>query len=354
MWDEGIEMAKTSYALDEALESGDTGRIIELAELLSQQVKNEVSSRAEAEGWYEEYDRATSAEHWQVETTVDPYGPAAFPMKVVPAEREVIPDRALQRLRREAGFRTAADFAMAAGLPVGDYTRYERGQVDDIPPGAAWSIAKRLAGSGVQIPSWLSARTAYLNEHVDRAEDASPNLGVPTVSYDILGERYTLALYLDRYQSNDNLALAAIDISENGEGFGEQWGALTVNLPDDPVAASWCAEEGHIVFDLNNNSRALAAALVDAGIIEWSGKFTHSGFCDYPLAIITPEAMSNLRGFRETADRLLAERQEAEPQQGYEQGGNSGVSLKGEAEAMRESASQLGGGDAPSKPDPQR
>ena len=177
---------------------------------------------------------------------------------------------------------------------------------------------------------------------------------VPTVSYDILGERYTLALYLDRYQSNDNLALAAIDISENGEGFGEQWGALTVNLPDDPVAASWCAEEGHVVFDLNNNSRALAAALVDAGIIEWSGKFTHSGFCDYPLATITPEAMSNLRGFRETADRILTKRQETELQQGYEQGGDSGVSLKGEAEAMRESASQLCGGDVPSKPNPQR
>lgn len=51
MWDEGIEMARTAYALDEALESGDTGRIIELADLLSGQVKQEVSTRAEAEGW---------------------------------------------------------------------------------------------------------------------------------------------------------------------------------------------------------------------------------------------------------------------------------------------------------------
>lgn len=60
MWSEGIEMAKTAYALDDALETGDTGRIIELAELLSGQVKDEVSTRAEVGGWYEAYDKATS------------------------------------------------------------------------------------------------------------------------------------------------------------------------------------------------------------------------------------------------------------------------------------------------------
>lgn len=61
MWKEGIEMAKTAYALEEAIESGDTGRIIELGELLAREVKDEVGSQAEAGGWYEEYDRATSA-----------------------------------------------------------------------------------------------------------------------------------------------------------------------------------------------------------------------------------------------------------------------------------------------------
>ena len=71
--------AKTAYALDEALANGDTGRIIELAELLSHQVKDEVSGHAEAEGWYEEYDRATIAEHWKVETTVDPMAPPPSP-----------------------------------------------------------------------------------------------------------------------------------------------------------------------------------------------------------------------------------------------------------------------------------
>lgn len=71
MWNEGIELAKTACALDEALESGDSGRIIELAELLSTQVKDEVSSQAELGGWYEEYDKATSHEDWDVETVVD-------------------------------------------------------------------------------------------------------------------------------------------------------------------------------------------------------------------------------------------------------------------------------------------
>lgn len=173
MWNEGIEMARTAYALDEALESGDTGRIIELADLLSGQVKQEVSTRAEAEGWYEEYDRATSHEHWKVDTTVDPYGPVAFPMRAVPASTEnrrgllepvygsgiydEIEDRALQRLRRQAGFRTAADFANAANIPVKDYQRYERGAADAIPPQVAGTIARQLTSSGVTVPEWLSA-----------------------------------------------------------------------------------------------------------------------------------------------------------------------------------------------------
>ena len=173
MWDEGIEMARTAHALDEALESGDVGRIAELANLLSGQVKQEVSSRAEAEGWYEEYDHATSHEHWKTETVVDPYGPAAFPMRAVPASSgdrrglletvygsgiySELEDRALQRLRRQAGFRTAADFATAAGIPTKEYLRYERGSIDAIPPEAAKAIAKQIASSGTPVPGWLTA-----------------------------------------------------------------------------------------------------------------------------------------------------------------------------------------------------
>ena len=68
MWYEGIEMAKTAYVLDKAMEDGDIGRVLELAELLSEQVKDEVGSQAEAGGWYEEYDRAT-------ENPLDKYPP---------------------------------------------------------------------------------------------------------------------------------------------------------------------------------------------------------------------------------------------------------------------------------------
>lgn len=177
MWDEGIEMARTAHVLDEALRNGDMERIIELANLLSGQVKREVSSRAEAEGWYEEYDRTTNHEHWKTtETMADPYVPAAFPMHAAPASSEdrrrlletvygpgiydELEDRALQRLRRQAGFRTAADFATAAGVPVKEYLLYERGAVGTIPPEIAGAIAKCVASSGVSVPDWLSVVAA--------------------------------------------------------------------------------------------------------------------------------------------------------------------------------------------------
>ena len=89
----------------------------------------------------------------------------------------------------------------------------------------------------------------------------------PTVSYksDYTGETYMLALYTDRYQTGSNLALAALDLTEPIENdYVESWGTLSVNLPDDPVAASWCAQDGNIVLDTNNNSQALVDALVSA------------------------------------------------------------------------------------------
>lgn len=58
--------------------------------------------------------------------------------------------RTLQRLRRQAGFRSAKDFAEALGIPSSTYTRYERagGGTDcGIPLSAAWQIADRLGCS---------------------------------------------------------------------------------------------------------------------------------------------------------------------------------------------------------------
>lgn len=300
MWDEGIEMAKTAYALDEALESGDTGRIIELSELLSQQVKNEVSSRAEAEGWYEEYDRATSAEHWQVETTVDPYGPIAFPMKVVPAEREVIPDRALQRLRREAGFRSAADFAKASGLPVGKYARYERGPVDDIPADGAAMIAKQLAASGVQVPSWLSERADKVSFDRDLIEKG-------------------LEQGLIQVEPEDDVSIRV--------SIGDNW--FWARMPEE---LGLHADRHFSDFAASEFTDTVMSALADLSYDP----------DDYAVELAYYDAY--LRENVKLQSNTLPSHEDRD----------TGVSLKGESEAMRESATQLGGGDAPSKPDPQR
>lgn len=133
MWNEGIEMAQTAYALDEAVRRGDTARVDELAELLSRQVRDEVSSQAEQGGWYEEYDRATSLGE-----------------RVSKALRDPAHDRQLQRLRREAGWRLP-DMAEALGIPLSQYQSYERGE-HPIPPDIAQGIAKRLGASGPAVP----------------------------------------------------------------------------------------------------------------------------------------------------------------------------------------------------------
>ena len=58
--------------------------------------------------------------------------------------------RTLQRLRREAGYRSAKEFAEALGIPGSTYARYERagdGADCGIPLPAAWQIADRLGCS---------------------------------------------------------------------------------------------------------------------------------------------------------------------------------------------------------------
>lgn len=58
--------------------------------------------------------------------------------------------RTLQRLRREAGYRSARDFASELGIPASTYSRYERqpeGPGMAVPLSAAWAIADRLGCS---------------------------------------------------------------------------------------------------------------------------------------------------------------------------------------------------------------
>lgn len=58
--------------------------------------------------------------------------------------------RTLQRLRREAGYRSAKEFAKSIGVPVSTYARYERagdGPGCGIPLANAWVIADKLGCS---------------------------------------------------------------------------------------------------------------------------------------------------------------------------------------------------------------
>lgn len=101
------------------------------------------------------------------------------------------------------------------------------------------------------------------------------------------GERVRLEICADAYEQGGSLALLAV----NAAGTG-LWGALTVNLPGDPVAAAWCSGRGRVVVDANNVPAALAGALAGAGVLEFSGRSVRPGFCSYPLASVPPGVLS--------------------------------------------------------------
>ena len=71
-------------------------------------------------------------------------------MSSIPAARPACGKRTLQRLRREAGYRSAKDFAAVLGIPASTYARYER-QPEwpecAIPLSSAWQIADALGCS---------------------------------------------------------------------------------------------------------------------------------------------------------------------------------------------------------------
>lgn len=64
--------------------------------------------------------------------------------------RPQVGKRTLQRLRREAGYRSAKDFAEVLSIPSSTYARYERaveGPECGIPLPSAWQIADALGCS---------------------------------------------------------------------------------------------------------------------------------------------------------------------------------------------------------------
>ena len=71
-------------------------------------------------------------------------------MSSISVARSTCGKRTLQRLRREAGYRSAKDFAAVLGIPTSTYARYERqpeGPDCAIPLSSAWQIADALGCS---------------------------------------------------------------------------------------------------------------------------------------------------------------------------------------------------------------
>ena len=84
------------------------------------------------------------------------------------------------------------------------------------------------------------------------------------------GEIIKLHIHTDRY-ANNNLAILATD----DDGFPYCTISVNINkLPPD----QFC-------YDYNNNGRILYEELIDAGLIEQTGKMIPSGYCWYPLCI---------------------------------------------------------------------
>lgn len=124
---------------------------------------------------------------------------------------------------------------------------------------------------------------------------------------DRYGEDITLALYADHYQDGGGLALEALYVpdSVDDEGFLEPWSTLTVNLRDSPHSADWCHQHNHIILDTNNNPPELINALVDAGIVTLTDEGDCSGFCVYPYATVSPQALASLTGLEETVEGIF-------------------------------------------------
>ena len=129
-------------------------------------------------------------------------------------------------------------------------------------------------------------------------------------------------------------AISALDATDPADSeYLSPWSDITVNIPDNPDAAWWCATEGNVIIDTNNNSKELVDALVGAGIITLTDRVCHSGYCTYPFAKVAPWAMEAMGTYKETIDRLTADRQaERQP---------DAPTLRGAAEQARQASEQL-------------
>ena len=68
-------------------------------------------------------------------------------------------------------------------------------------------------------------------------------------------------------------AISALDATDPADSeYLSSWSDITVNIPDNPDAAWWCATEGNVIIDTNNNSKELVDALVGACLLYTSGE----------------------------------------------------------------------------------
>ena len=109
--------------------------------------------------------------------------------------RAISGKRTLQRLRRQAGYRSAKEFAEALGIPSSTYARYERagdGADCGIPLPAAWRIADKL-GCSIDLVIGREDIDAPATEGIQPRYDALSPEGRALVdsylSYVKLGER---------------------------------------------------------------------------------------------------------------------------------------------------------------------
>ena len=128
------------------------------------------------------------------------------------------------------------------------------------------------------------------------------------VDYEFLWERRPLCLCAERYLRGGGVAYQTFNVDDLRQGDSDPWATLSVNLPNDPCAATWCSQPGHFVLDTNNVSKELVDALVDSGTITVSDGYVHSGYCDYPLVAIPSDKLALIP---DSFEGMVAELQEA-------------------------------------------
>ena len=79
--------------------------------------------------------------------------------------------KTLQQIRKDAGFRSAREFAESAGIPVSTYTRYEQSP-DTIPIKAAWDLADRFGCSIDAVVGRVEPEPDAMRGEVQRFHDS--------------------------------------------------------------------------------------------------------------------------------------------------------------------------------------